>query len=62
MEIKRGRLFWPASLVLFLALAVFADPAPVKLDVDATEAARGLLRARLHIPASPGPLTLLYPK
>ncbi len=30
--------------------------------MDATEAARGLLHARLHIPASPGPLTLFYPK
>jgi len=30
--------------------------------VDAAEAARGLLHARLHIPASPGPPTLFYPK
>ena len=34
----------------------------VKLDVDATDAARKVLHARLQIPARPGPLTLVYPK
>ena len=34
----------------------------MKLDVDATDAPRKILHARLRIPAAPGPLTLLYPK
>src|SRR5579885_1401538 len=39
-----------------------ADPSPIELAVDATDAPRKLFRARLVIPASPGPLTLYYPK
>jgi predicted metalloprotease with PDZ domain len=35
---------------------------PIELSVDATEAVRKLLHARLVIPAVPGPLTLYYPK
>ncbi|MGA2243132.1 MAG: M61 family peptidase [Verrucomicrobiota bacterium] len=30
--------------------------------MDATDTPRGILHARLHIPARPGPLTLYYPK
>ncbi|MGH8973241.1 MAG: M61 family metallopeptidase [Acidimicrobiia bacterium] len=37
-------------------------PAMVKLTVDATDAPRRLFRAHEVIPASPGPLTLYYPK
>ena len=46
-------------------LATSAAPAPapyIKLEVDATGAPRKILHARLEIPASPGPLTLVYPK
>jgi predicted metalloprotease with PDZ domain len=35
---------------------------PIELSLDATEAPRKLLHARLVIPAAPGPLTLCYPK
>ncbi len=35
---------------------------PLLLFVDATDAPRGILHARLEIPAQPGPLTLYYPK
>jgi predicted metalloprotease with PDZ domain len=35
---------------------------PITIALDASEAPRKILHARLHIPASPGPLTLLYPK
>jgi predicted metalloprotease with PDZ domain len=35
---------------------------PITIAVDATEAPRKILHARLSIPASPGPLTLMYPK
>ena len=54
--------------VLVLALLVPAaglaanTPAPIRLTVDATEAPRRIFHARLVFPASPGPLTLLYPK
>ena len=47
---------------LFLAASVPAGAAPIQLDVDATDATRSLLHAKLHIPAAPGPLTLFYPK
>jgi len=39
-----------------------ATPAPITIALDATEAPRKILHARLSIPAKPGPLTLLYPK
>ena len=56
-------LSWPlASLALLFAASVFAQTGPVRLDVDATDATRNLLHARLRIPAQPGKLTLLYPK
>jgi len=34
----------------------------ISMNVDATKAPQKILQARLHIPAAPGPLTLLYPK
>ena len=63
MEMKRGGFgLLVAGGLLLMAAPVFADMAPIKLDVDATDAPRNLLHTRLHIPASPGPLTLYYPK
>ena len=38
------------------------ESGPIKLEVDATQAARKILHARLEIPVTPGPLTLVYPK
>ena len=61
----------PRPLALFvLLLATFAAapgsaaPAwpPIRLTVDATEAPRRILHARLEIPVRPGPLRLVYPK
>ena len=43
-------------------VAAIASAAPITLRVDATEAASNRLRAHLTIPATPGPLTLEYPK
>jgi len=34
----------------------------IHVDVDARDAPRRLIHVQLHIPASPGPMTLLYPK
>src|SRR6266536_1612538 len=39
-----------------------AQQALIALEVDASEAPRKIFHARLSLPASPGPLTLAYPK
>jgi predicted metalloprotease with PDZ domain len=58
-------------LLALLAIAGAARPgaasaavsgAPLRLSVDATEAPRGLLHARLSLPVRAGALTLVYPK
>src|SRR6266850_6220982 len=58
-----------AALLVSLHLAtvtigaqVASLPQPVIISVDATEAPRKILHARLTIPTKPGPLTLFYPK
>jgi len=55
------------ALALFLALTctsapVSAQSAAETLVVDATAVAHGIVRAKLSIPVSPGPLTLVYPR
>ena len=62
MEIKRGSFRSLLALTLLVAMPALAENLPIKLDVDATDSVRGILHARLHIPAAPGPLTLFYPK
>ncbi len=39
-----------------------AEAAPIRLEVDASEAPQKIYHARLTIPTEPGPLTLYYPK
>jgi predicted metalloprotease with PDZ domain len=55
-----------AACVAFIALAVsavFAQAGPhITLSVDATDAPRKMFHAQMTIPASPGTLTLYYPK
>ncbi len=51
-----------SACALLLAASALAQNKPVALSVDATDAPRKILHARLRIPAQPGPLTLLYPK
>ena len=51
-----------ATLAALLLLAASAFGAPITLHVDATEAPRKIYHAELNIPATPGPLTLFYPK
>ena len=46
----------------FFCGGAWAQDSTITLKVDATEAPRNILRAQLHIPAHPGPLTLVYPK
>ena len=67
MTPKAHRLAVPtlaAVLSLAAASAALPQPAdqPIALAVDATEAPRRILHARLTIPAAPGPLALVYPK
>ena len=59
------RLAWGLSLVVLAAgqgSSAIPLARPVELMVDATDAPRGRFHARLVIPATPGPLTLAYPK
>jgi hypothetical protein len=66
----RIRELWAAgAIAVALAMAPWfvpppaqASQSPIALTVDATEAPRRVLHAKLHIPAAPGALTLLYPK
>jgi predicted metalloprotease with PDZ domain len=52
-----------ATVAILFAIAVASGQNTlVKLEVDATDAARKTLHARLELPAQPGKLTLLYPK
>jgi predicted metalloprotease with PDZ domain len=46
----------------FAAASARASGPPITLAVDATEAPRRVLHAKLRIPTAPGALTLLYPK
>src|SRR5262245_61157710 len=57
----------PAVLVACVSGSVAQPARPraggtIAITVDATEAPRKILHARLTVPARPGPLTLVYPK
>ena len=59
----RTRSAWLGVSLLLLILPSFAANGPtITLSVDATEAPRKIFHARLRIPATPGTLTLYYPK
>ncbi|HXT52505.1 MAG TPA: M61 family peptidase [Thermoanaerobaculia bacterium] len=57
----RAALAGVAGAALAVAPGAAAN-APIAIDVDLREAPRSLVHAKLLIPASPGPLTLVYPK
>ena len=46
---------------LLFAVSLLAAE-PIRITVDASDAPRGVVHSHLTIPASPGPLTLWYPK
>ena len=48
--------------VLAVAPSAFGQTKPLTLEVDARDAPKNLLHARMVIPAKPGAMTLLYPK
>ena len=52
-----------AALSLALALQARSEAAaPIRIELDATQAPAGLLHSHLTIPATAGTLTLAYPK
>jgi predicted metalloprotease with PDZ domain len=59
---KRRTGLLACALGVAWSAAAIGAPAPIVLRVDATDAPRGVFRAKLTIPAAPGPLTLAYPK
>lgn len=54
------RLWVLAALAAMVAAG--QTTAPIRIDVDASEAPRRLLHVRMNIPVKPGPMSLLYPK
>jgi predicted metalloprotease with PDZ domain len=67
MKPRLSRFLLVFSSVLFFqvtSLTARANVAagPITLTVDATEVPRKLFHARMTMPVSPGPLTLVYPK
>ena len=49
-------------LIVLSSLLLAANPPHIILSLDATQAPRKIFHARMTIPASPGTLTLYYPK
>lgn len=54
---KLATLLW-----LLTAAPGWAQQGIIQVNVDARDAPRRLIHVQLHIPASPGPMTLLYPQ
>src|ERR1700749_2434449 len=59
---KVSRILGAICLLLFSISGFSATPPTVTIFVDATSAPRKIFHAKLRIPASPGDLTLYYPK
>jgi len=51
-----------AALALMSTSALLPAGTPVTISVDLSDAPQRIIHARMVIPASPGPLTLVYPK
>lgn len=67
MKRRFSLLFLAAAAILFfqarfVVAKANAANAPITLTVDATEAPRKLFHARMTMPVTPGPLTLVYPQ
>lgn len=58
---KRATLFWLLTAALGYAQQ-YPQQGVIQVNVDARDAPRRLIHVQLHIPASPGPMTLLYPQ
>jgi predicted metalloprotease with PDZ domain len=62
MARRRWILGFSVAAILIPGAAYAAAVPPVTIRVDASDAPRRIIHAKLTFPASPGPLTLLYPK
>ena len=62
MSSLRGRVVSGCIVLFALTISAFAVGPTVSIAVDATEAPRKIIHAKLRIPASVGTLTLYYPK
>ena len=58
---KRAPLLWLLTAAVTCAQPS-AQQAVIHVNVDARDAPRRLIHVQLHIPTSPGPVTLLYPQ
>ena len=56
------RIPWIAPLLALGLLQCATAASPALIEVDARQASRGIMSAHLRLPASAGPLTLVYPK
>src|SRR2546423_3388727 len=59
---KQRLLILLLLLQLCAVMALGQNSVSIRMNVDASEAARNVLRTSLTIPVKPGPLTLFYPK
>ena len=59
---KATKLLATTLLAIIVLATLTAAAEPITLSVDATDAPRNLLHAKLHIPVAPGKVTLYYPK
>src|SRR6266436_9034093 len=61
---RRKHLFLVLLLLLQLCavMALGQNSVSIRMNVDATDAARNVLHTTLTIPVKPGPLSLFYPK
>jgi predicted metalloprotease with PDZ domain len=57
-----GRLPLTGVFAVIFVISVSGLAAPITLKVDATDVPRKIYHAELNIPATSGPLTLMYPK
>jgi predicted metalloprotease with PDZ domain len=63
MSSVRGRVVCGFAMLALLAIPSLAATGPtISIAVDATEAPRKIIHAKLRVPATPGTLTLYYPK
>jgi predicted metalloprotease with PDZ domain len=63
MSVFRSRAVCGLAVAFLFVMGSFAANAPhISIAVDASEAPRKIIHAKLRIPATPGTLTLYYPK
>jgi predicted metalloprotease with PDZ domain len=62
MIIWRYRTYMACVFIFVTGTVALRAQAPIKLEVDATQASESIIHTHMAIPVSPGPLTLYYPK